>query len=69
MGVLPAMLAIFFHFQAIFQKLLILSGKIIDFFAFSAFEFDHVVLRHNISDYSFYSLKALIIVVILGIFA
>ena len=46
MSVLLAMLAVFFHFQASFQKLLILAGKIIDFFAFGALEFDHVVLRH-----------------------
>jgi hypothetical protein len=44
---LPAMLAIFIHFQSAFEKLFILTGKIIDLLAFGALKFNHVVLRHK----------------------
>jgi len=43
-GVLVAVLAVLFGFQAGFQEFLIFSGKIIDSLALGALKFDHVVL-------------------------
>jgi len=43
-GVLAAILAMLLEFQALFQNLLILLGKIIDRLALGAFQFNHVVL-------------------------
>ena len=43
---LAAMLAVFIQLQFIFQKLLILSGKIIDEMTAGTFQLDHIVLRH-----------------------
>lgn len=46
-GVLPAVPAIFFHFQPVFQDFFVLVGKIIDFFANRALKFNQVILRHK----------------------
>jgi hypothetical protein len=47
-GVLTAILAMFLHFQALFQDFLILPGKIIDGLALGALQLDHVVLGHRL---------------------
>ena len=44
--VLFAMLAEFLDFQAILKHLLVFVGVVVDAFAYSTLQFDHVILRH-----------------------
>jgi len=46
-SMLLAGIAILLHFQPFLQDFLILVGKIVDGFALSAFQLDHVVLGHK----------------------
>jgi len=43
---LAAMRAVLFQFEPVLDIFFIFPGKIINSFAFGAFEFNHVVLRH-----------------------
>lgn len=44
-----AILAIFLQFQSFLQDFLVFVGKMSDFFAFSAFKLDQIVLRHIVA--------------------